>query len=188
MSLPGSYTLLGVKISHRHDCTSCATLGHFEVEFWCGTCRYDTHVQCSVQRFIVGAAWKFGFFREQILMKWTETFTEQSQPLGPSFPPGFTSWVLWHNALPCKTLSSRPKVARFCEGVKKARQGDYLTRKQNASPTVGNSRPHHLRKQHRKRSNCTFRVNMQTTIPLLAGILPIQHKIVRARHREETFN
>ncbi len=35
-------TVLGVKISHRYDYTSCATLGHFEVEFQCGTHRYDT--------------------------------------------------------------------------------------------------------------------------------------------------
>ncbi len=27
------YTVLGVKISHGHDHTSCATLGHFEMEF-----------------------------------------------------------------------------------------------------------------------------------------------------------
>ncbi len=27
------YTVLGVKISHGHDYTSCATLGHFEMEF-----------------------------------------------------------------------------------------------------------------------------------------------------------
>ncbi len=52
-------------------------------------------------------------------MKWTEAFTELSQPLGPSFPPGFTPWVLQCYALSCKTLSSRPKVARFSEGVKK---------------------------------------------------------------------
>ena len=77
-------------------------------------------------------------------MKWTETFTEQSQPPGPSFPPGFTHRVLRRYALPCKTLSSWPKVARFSEGVKKARQGDYSTSEQNASPTVDNSRPHHL--------------------------------------------
>ncbi len=51
-----TYTVLGVKISHGHDYTSCATLGHFEMEFWCGTCRYDTQVQCSVQRVIVRAA------------------------------------------------------------------------------------------------------------------------------------
>ena len=87
---------------------------------------------------------KFGFFSGQTLMKWTETFTEQSQPLGPSFPPGFTPRVLRHYAPPCKTLSSGPRVARFCEGVKKARQGDHSTSKQNASPTVGNSQPHHL--------------------------------------------
>ncbi len=60
--------------------------------------------------------WKFVFFRRQTLMKWTETFTEQSQPLGPSFPPGFTSQVLWRYAPLCHTLSS---------GL-----------------TVGNSRPH----------------------------------------------
>ncbi len=76
-------------------------------------------------------------------MKWTETFTEQSQPLGPSFPLGFTPQVLQHSALPCKTLSSGPKVARLSEGMKKAPQGDYSTSKQNALPTVGNSRPHH---------------------------------------------
>ncbi len=50
------YTVLGVKISHGHDHTSCATLGHFEMEFWCGTCRYDTQAQCSVQSFIVRTA------------------------------------------------------------------------------------------------------------------------------------
>ncbi len=27
------HAVLGVKIGHRHDYTSCATLGHFEVEF-----------------------------------------------------------------------------------------------------------------------------------------------------------
>ncbi len=58
-------------------------------------------------------------------MKWTETFTEQSRPLGLSFPPGLTPWVLQRYALSCKTLSSGAKVARFCEGVKKAPQGDY---------------------------------------------------------------
>ncbi len=89
--------------------------------------------------------WKFDFFRGQMLMKWTETFTGQSQPLGPSFPPGFTPQVICHYALSCKTVSSGPKVARFCEGVKKARHGDYLTSKQNASLTVGNSRPHCLK-------------------------------------------
>ncbi len=46
-------------ISHRHGYTSCAILGHFEVEFQCGTHRYDTQAQCSVQGFIVGAA-RFG--------------------------------------------------------------------------------------------------------------------------------
>ncbi len=51
-----SYTVLGVKISHGHDHTSCATLGHFEVEFRCGTCTYDTQAQCSAQSLIVGAA------------------------------------------------------------------------------------------------------------------------------------
>ncbi len=56
-------------------------------------------------------------------MKSTETFTEQSQPPGPSFPSGFTPRVIRRYALPCKTLSSGPKVARFCEGVKKVRQG-----------------------------------------------------------------
>ncbi len=56
-------------------------------------------------------------------MKWTETFTEQSQPPGPSFPPGFTLRVIRCYVLPCKTLSSGPKVARFCEGVKKAQKG-----------------------------------------------------------------
>ncbi len=43
--------------------------------------------------------------------------------------------MLRHNVeyrrLPCKTLSSGPKVARFCEGVNKAPQGDYSTTKQN---------------------------------------------------------
>ena len=48
------HTVLGVKISHRHGYTSCATRGHSEVEFWCETCRYDTQAQCSVPRFIVG--------------------------------------------------------------------------------------------------------------------------------------
>ncbi len=76
--------------------------------------------------------WKFGFFRGQTLMKWTETFTEQSQPLGPSFPPGFTPQVLQHSALPCKMLSSGPKVARLSEGMKKAPQGDYLTSQQSS--------------------------------------------------------
>ncbi len=77
---------------------------------------------------------KIWLFQGQTLMKWTETFTEQSQPLGPSFPPGFTPRVLRRYALPCKTLSSGSKVARFCEGVKKPRQGDYWTSKQNANP------------------------------------------------------
>ena len=27
------YTVLSVKISHGHDYTSCATLGHFEMQF-----------------------------------------------------------------------------------------------------------------------------------------------------------
>ncbi len=81
------YTVLGVKISHGHDYTSCATLGHFEMEFWGGTCRYYTWAQCWVQRFIVVAA--------QVIRRY---------------------------ALPCKTLSSGPKVARFCEGVKKVWQ------------------------------------------------------------------
>ena len=49
-------TVLGVKISHGHDYTPCATLGHFEMEFWCGTHRYDTQTQCWVQSFIVRAA------------------------------------------------------------------------------------------------------------------------------------
>ena len=59
LALPTVYkpcTVLGVKISHGHDHTSCTTLGHFEMEFWCGTCSYDTWAQCWVQRFIVGAA------------------------------------------------------------------------------------------------------------------------------------
>ncbi len=60
---------------------------------------------------------KFDFFRGQMLMKWTETFVEQSQPPGPSFPPGFTPWVIQCYVLPCNTLLSRPKVARFCKGV-----------------------------------------------------------------------
>ncbi len=55
-NLHTKYAVLGVKISHGHDHTSCATLGHFEVEFRCGTCSYDTRAQCWVQRFIVGAA------------------------------------------------------------------------------------------------------------------------------------
>ncbi len=49
-------TVLGIKISHGHDHTSCATLGHFEMEFWCGTCSYDTWAQRWVQRLIVRAA------------------------------------------------------------------------------------------------------------------------------------
>ncbi len=49
-------TVLGVKISHGHDYTSCSTLGHFEVEFRCGIRRHDTQTQCSTQRFMVGAA------------------------------------------------------------------------------------------------------------------------------------
>ena len=56
-------------------------------------------------------------------MKWTETFMKQFQPPGPSFPPGFTSRVIWRYALPCKTLSSGPKVARFCEEVNKVQKG-----------------------------------------------------------------
>ncbi len=48
------YTVRGAKINHGHDYTSCAT--HFDVEFWCGTCRYGTHIQCSVRSFIVWAA------------------------------------------------------------------------------------------------------------------------------------
>ncbi len=40
-----TYTVLGVKISHGYDYTSCTTLGHLEMEFWCGTCRYDTQAQ-----------------------------------------------------------------------------------------------------------------------------------------------
>ena len=100
--------------------------------------------QDQLEREACQTGWKIGFFRGQTLMKWTEIFMEQSQPPGPSFPPGLTPRVLWHYALPCKTLSSRPKVARFCEGVKKARQGDYSTSKQNASITVGKSRPLHL--------------------------------------------
>ena len=51
-----SCTVLGITISHRHDYTSCATLGHFEVEFRCGTSRYDPQAQCSVQSFIVRVA------------------------------------------------------------------------------------------------------------------------------------
>ena len=50
------HTVLGVKISRRHDYTSYAPLGHFEVELRCGTRRYDTQAQCSVRRFIAGAA------------------------------------------------------------------------------------------------------------------------------------
>ena len=70
----------------------------------------------------------------------TETFGEQSHPPGPSFPPGFTPRVLRRYALACKTLSSGSKVATFCEGVKKTREGDNSTFKQNASTTVGKSR------------------------------------------------
>ncbi len=55
-STPDSYTDLGVKISHGHDYTLCATLGHFEVEFWCRTHRYHTWAQCWVQSFIVATA------------------------------------------------------------------------------------------------------------------------------------
>ncbi len=36
------FTVLSVKISHSHDFTSYAALGHSEVEFQCGTHRYDT--------------------------------------------------------------------------------------------------------------------------------------------------
>ncbi len=80
-------------------------------------------LECSkwdqLEREACQRGWKIGSFRGQTLMKWTEAFMEQSQPLGPSFPPGFTPRVLRRYVLPCKTLSSGPKVARFCEGVKK---------------------------------------------------------------------
>ncbi len=68
------------------------------MEFQCGTCRYDTQAQSSVQGFIVGAA----HFGARVLkmrptgeggtpkrlkirlfqgaMKWTEIFLKQSQP------------------------------------------------------------------------------------------------------------
>ncbi len=65
----------------------------------------------------------FGFFRGQTLMKWIEICMEQSQYQGPSFPPGFTPWVLWCYALPCKTLLSGPilrggeKSVTGCERV-----------------------------------------------------------------------
>ncbi len=49
-------TVLGIKISHGHDYTSYAALGHFEMEFQCGTRRYDTQTQCWVEGFIVRAA------------------------------------------------------------------------------------------------------------------------------------
>ncbi len=82
-------------------------------------------LECSkwdqLEREACQRGWKFGFFRRQTLMKWTETVTEQSRPPGPSFPPGFTPQVLWRYALPCKTLSSGPKVARFCEGDEKSK-------------------------------------------------------------------
>ncbi len=160
-----TYTVLGVKISHRHDYTSCATLRHFEVEFWGGTCRYGTQVRCSVQRFIVKAA-HFGArmlkvrpTREGGTPKRLKIWLFQG-----AFSFGFFHWwkglkLSWNNPNPsahhfhwvslpstmcyhAKCPLSGPKVARFCEGVEKAQQGGYLTSKQNASPTVSNSCPH----------------------------------------------
>ncbi len=136
-------TVLGVKISHGHDYTSCATLGHFEMEFWCGTLdmilRHNVEYRASLsglpilvpewskgghlEREARQRGWKFGFFRGQMLMKWTEIFTEESWPPGPPFPPGFTPRVIRCYVLPCKTLLSGPKVARFCEGMNKVQKG-----------------------------------------------------------------
>ncbi len=69
----------------------------------------------------------------------TDDEMEQSQSPHPLFPQGFTCWVIRGHALPCKTLLSRPKVGRFCEGVKRVQVDDYSTSKQNASMTVGKS-------------------------------------------------
>ena len=93
-------------------------------------------------------------------MKWTEIF------MGLSFPQGFTCRVLWRHVLPVKTLSSGPKVGRFCEERKKARQGDNPTGKQNASPTVSKSRGHPLE------SNLIFLLSL-----LLRTIWPVKTKI-----------
>ncbi len=85
---------------------------------------------------------KIRLFRGQTWMKWTEIFMGQSQPPGPPFPLGFTPRVLQLHVLPCRTLLSGPKVARFCEGVKKVwpvQVGGYSTIKQNASTTVSKS-------------------------------------------------
>ncbi len=135
----GPHTVLGIKISHRHDYISCATLGHFEVEHVDMTLRYNVQYRGSLlglpilvpewsKRDQLGRearqrGWKFGFFRGQTCMKWTETFTLWSQPPGPPFPLCYTHQILLHYALPCKTPLSRPKVARFCQGVKKVQQG-----------------------------------------------------------------
>ncbi len=161
-------TVLGVKISHGHDCTSCATLGHFEVEFWCETCRYDTLVQHSVQGFIVRAAhfgarmlkvrptgeggmpkrlknWLFQGanvdemdwnFHRTIPAPWPIIFTEFHSPGSPSA----MRYHAKHDRLGQRLLGS-------VKGWRKryrVRESDYSTSKQNASPTVGKCRPHHL--------------------------------------------
>ena len=68
----------------------------------------------------------------ETLKKWTENFMKQFQSPGPSFPEGFTPQVIRHHG---------PKVGRKCDRV---REGETLTCKQNASMTVGKSRPHPL--------------------------------------------
>ena len=50
------YTVQAVSNCVGHDGTSYAVLKRVEVEFWCGTCRFETGTQCSVRRVNVEAA------------------------------------------------------------------------------------------------------------------------------------
>ncbi len=54
-------------------------------------------------------AWKFDFFRGETWMKVTKHFMGQFQPPGPSFPQGFTSWVIRQDALyiPCASQEKK---------------------------------------------------------------------------------
>ncbi len=121
------HTVLGIKISHGHDHTSCATLGHFEMEFWCGACSYDTWAQCWVQSFIVGAA----HFDVTVL---------KVRPTGE----GGTMLPWCYHPKPYRPGQRLLGSVRGWTKCKRVREGDYSTSKQNTSTAVGNSRPHHL--------------------------------------------
>ncbi len=67
-------------------------------------------------------------------MKWTEIFTEESWPIGPPLPPGFTPQALRHYEQACKNpVSGFRGFATFHEAAKRERRGDTWTGKLKSS-------------------------------------------------------